>query len=201
VDFTFMPWGRAQEEARTGKWDGTAYWGKRPERERDFLLSDNVITEQWVLLHRSVDALDWSRWQDLGGRTIAAIRSYTYTPEFHALAKAGTLKIDWTPDDVTSLRKLVAGRVDIVPLDRYVACFLLDSQFTPAEVATIRAHPRLITDNFTTHLMLPRQRERSAERLLTFNRGLAKLRASGEYNKLVAAVECKARLASPTGGQ
>lgn len=201
VEYTFLPWGRAQEEARIGKWDGTAYWGRRPERERDFLLSDNVITEQWILLHRADAALDWTRWQDLGNRSIAAIRTYTYTPEFHALAEAGTLKVDWSPDDLATLRKLVAGRADIVPLDRNVACFLLDTQFTPAQAALVRAHPRLITENFTTHLMLPRQKPESVQRLASFNRGLAMLRSSGEYRKLLEAGECKAGLAQPTLGK
>ncbi len=199
IEYTFLPWGRAQEQARSGKWDGTAHWGHKPERERDFLLSDNIITEQWLLLYRAGAPFDWARWEDLGGRTIAAIRTYTYTPEFHALAAAGKLKIDWTPDDLAALRKLVAGRVDLMVLDRNVACFLLDTQFTPAEAALVRAHPRLITENFTTHLMLPKTRPDSAARLALFNRGLAKLRASGEYGKLLAASECKAGLARPAG--
>jgi polar amino acid transport system substrate-binding protein len=197
VEYHFLPWGRAQEEARLGKWDGTAYWGRKPERERHFLLSDNVITEQWLLLYRAGATLEWSRWEDLGTRSIAAIRTYTYTPEFHALAAAGRLKVDWTPDDLASLRKLVAGRADIVALDRNVACHLLDTQFTPAEAAQVRAHPRLMTENFSTHLMLPRQRPESAQRLVVFNRGLAKLRSSGEYQKLLESSECKAGLARP----
>lgn len=201
VEYTFLPWARAQEETRLGKWDGTAYWGRKPERERDFLLSDNVLTEQWILLHRADKPLNWSTWQDLGTRSIAAIRSYTYTPEFHALAAAGKLTVDWTPDDLASLRKLVNGRVDVVPLDRNVACFLLDTQFSPSEAAMVRAHPRLITENFTTHLMLPRQRPESAQRLALFNRGLARLRSSGEYRKLIEGTECKAGLAMPATGR
>lgn len=195
VEYSFMPWGRAQEEARIGKWNGTAAWGRKPEREREFLLSDNVVTEQWVLLYRADTPLDWARLEDLGERRIAAIRSYTYTPQFHALAAVGKLKVDWSPDDLATLRKLVAGRVDIVPLDRNVACFLLDTHFTPAEAALVRAHPRLITENFTSHLMLSKQRPDSAARMAVFNQGLARLRSTGEYQKLLASSECKAGLA------
>lgn len=197
VEYSFMPWGRAQEEARIGKWDGTAAWGRKPEREREFLLSDNVVTEQWVLLYRAGTPFDWANLEDLGERRIAAVRTYTYTPQFHALAAAGKLKVDWSPDDLATLRKLVAGRADIVPLDRNVACFLLDTQFTPAEAALVRAHPRLITENFTSHLMLSKQRPDSATRMALFNQGLARLRSTGEYQKLLASSECKAGLALP----
>lgn len=41
----FYP-GRALAESRLGKWDGTAYWGHKPEHDVGFILSDNVLTEQ-----------------------------------------------------------------------------------------------------------------------------------------------------------
>ena len=51
VRYTFLPWSRALAEAKVGKWDGTAYWGKKPVHETDFWISDNVLTEQWVFVH------------------------------------------------------------------------------------------------------------------------------------------------------
>ena len=191
VEFSFMPWGRAQEETKAGTWDATAAWGKRADRERDFLLSDNVLTEQWVVLHRSAINLDWQRPEDLTGLRVAAIKTYTYTPELLAMMADGRLRVDWSPDALASLRKLAAGRVDIVFLDRQVGCVLIDRYFTPAEALGIRAHPRLITDHFTSHVMLPRDKPESAERLLRINRGLAALRASGEWQALVNANQCQ----------
>ncbi|GAA0750667.1 transporter substrate-binding domain-containing protein [Ideonella azotifigens] len=197
VIYSFMPWGRAQEETKAGLWDGSAYWGRRPDRERDFLLSDNVLTEQWVVLYRAGLKLDWQVPTDLAPYTFAAIRTYTYTPEFIARFNDGTLKVDWTPDDLAGLRKLAAGRVDAMLLERNVACHLIDTQLTPAEGKTIRAHPRLITNQFTTHLMLPRQLPGSVALLADFNRGLAALHASGDYQRLLGDVPCQAGLAQP----
>ena len=142
-------------------------------------------------------AVDWKQPEDLAPYTFGAIRTYTYTPEFHALFASGKLKVDWTPDDLAMLHKLAAGRVDAIILDRNVACYLIDTHLTGAEARTIRAHPRLITENFTTHLMLPRALPQSAARLEVFNKGLAALRASGEYRRLLETNECKAGLAAP----
>jgi polar amino acid transport system substrate-binding protein len=47
-----------------------------------------------------------------------------------------------------------------------------------------------MTETFTTHLMLPRTRNESTARVEEFNNGLKKLRASGEYAKLLAQVKC-----------
>lgn len=197
VVYTFLPWGRALEETRAGKWDGTAYWGRKPEHEKSFLLSDNVLTEQWVVLHRATLAVDWKQPEDLLPYAFGAIKTYTYTPEFHALFASGRLRVDWTPDDIALLHKLAAGRVDAVLLDRNVACYLIDQHLTGAQARTIRAHPRLITENFTTHLMLPKALPQSAARLEAMNKGLAALRASGEYRRLLDPPECKAGLAVP----
>lgn len=93
VSYTFKPWTRSLEEARAGLWDGTAHWGKNPERDTGFLISDNILTEQWVLLYRQRayggDTFDWKSLQDLQGQRIAAVQSYTYTPEFWDMQKSG----------------------------------------------------------------------------------------------------------------
>jgi polar amino acid transport system substrate-binding protein len=197
VVYTFMPWGRALEEARAGKWDGTAYWGHKPEHEKSFMLSDNVLTEVWVVLYRTPLAVDWKVPEDLAPLTFGAIKTYTYTPEFHALFASGKLKVDWTPDDIAALHKLAAGRVDAVMLDRNVACYLIDQHLTGVQARNIKAHPRLITDNFTTHLLLPKVLPQSPARLEAMNKGLAALRASGEYRRLLEFTECKVGLALP----
>lgn len=197
VRYEFRPWQRALEEARAGLWDGTANWGKNPERDHGFLVSDNVITEQWVFIHRADRKFDWKTLADVAGLRIGAIRNYTYTPEFWAMQEQGKLQVDWAADDIINLRKLIAGRIDLVPLDRNVACYLLDTHFTPQQTRLLRAHPRLLTPNFTTHLMLSQNLPASAERMQAFNRGLRALRQSGEYRRLTSSPTCTAKLDAP----
>ena len=86
VDYTFKPWTRTLEESRAGLWDATAYWGRNPERDKGFLISDNVLTEQWVLVYRQAAfkeaPFDWKVLADLKDFRIGIVQSYTYTPEF-----------------------------------------------------------------------------------------------------------------------
>ncbi|MBC3917562.1 ABC transporter substrate-binding protein [Undibacterium sp. CY18W] len=190
VEFTFLPWSRALAESRNGKWDGTAYWGHKPEHDISFWLSDNVITEQWVFVYRNALDFKWTQLDDLRPYRIAMIQDYTYTPEIWAMANKGVLKMEKLPNDMAALRMLMLKRVDIAPMERNVTCDLLARNFTPAEAAQLSAHPKLMTESFTTHLMLPRSLVTSADRIKAFNTGLKKLRASGEYQKLSAQVNC-----------
>ncbi|WP_137939494.1 transporter substrate-binding domain-containing protein [Chitinivorax sp. B] len=198
VEYHFMPWSRAQAETRIGKWDATAYWGRTSERERDFLLSDNVLTEQWVFLHRRKTPFDWQTLDDLANYQIAVIQDYTYTPDFRARLASRKLHGDATPDDLAALRKLILGRVDIVPMERNVACDLLKRFFREEEADQLAAHPKLMTDRFTTHLMLTRSKPTSTKVLQDFNEGLKQLRDSGEHGGLLQQLSCPLVWSTPS---
>lgn len=197
VQYTFKPWTRSLEEARVGLFDGTAYWGKSPERDAGFLISDNVMTEQWLFMYRDrpgAKVFDWESLADLKGQRIAVVQSYTYTPEFWALQKSGVLTVEVAQDDLSNLRRMVAGRVDVTLIERNVACYLMNEHFTRDEVASLHAHPRLLTNQFTTHLMLSNKIPESADRMKAFNLGLAQLKKSKDYAAMLRYPECSLAL-------
>ena len=200
VEYVFLPWTRALVETRDGKWDATAAWGRNAERDKGFLISDNVLTEQWQILYRSDRSFTWSSLQDLAGLRIGVVADYSYTPVFWRMVKDGTLRADVAPDDVSNLNKLLAGRVDVVPLDRNVACDLLGAKFTGEQARRVRAHPKLFVPDFTTHLMMSEKLPASAKRMEAFNRGLKALRQSGEYGKILQQQPCAADLAQALQG-
>ncbi|MBB2485118.1 transporter substrate-binding domain-containing protein [Mitsuaria sp. WAJ17] len=190
VRYQFMPWQRAQNETRVGLWDASAYWGANEERRRDFLLSSNVMSEQWVIVHRRDRPLTWRSLADLKPYMLGVIKGYTYTPEFWRMARKGELRTDGTPDDLAGLRKLLLGRLDAMPMERGTACYLLLSQFSTEDARQIDYHPRLLTDSFTTHVIFPKDKPGSPQLLEDFNRGLKQLQASGEYQRLLRGVAC-----------
>lgn len=194
VTYTFKPWMRSLEEAREGKWDGTAHWGRNAQRDVGFLVSDSILTEQWVFVYRQNAAatarFDWKVFSDLAPLRIGAVQFNTYTPEFWALQRSGALKVDFAVDDVTNLRRLVAGRVDVVPMERNMACFLMKTQFAPVDVESLRAHPRLLTSQFTTHLMLSAKLPQSAQRMKAFNQGLRIVQKDYRYSEKLLQPGC-----------
>jgi len=190
VQFTFLPWSRAQLETERGQWDASAHWGASDERKAKFLLSDNLLTEQWVFLHRRAMQFDWTSTEDLYPYVVGMTRDYTYTPELWAAARAGRLISSSVPNDLAGLKMLQAGRIDVLPLERNVACDLLVQHFDDAAAGQLSAHPRPMTDLFSTHVIFPKDKPRSEQLRLDFNRGLKKLRDSPEYNKLRTNVRC-----------
>ena len=194
VTYSFKPWMRSLEEARDGKWDGTAHWGKNPKRDVGFLISDSILTEQWVFVYRegapATPRFDWKIWGDLAGLRIGAVQFNTYTPEFWELQKAGSIKVEFAPDDLANLRRLVAGRVDVIPMERNMACFLMKAHFAAAEVASLRAHPKLLTHQFTTHLMLSEKLPQSAARMRAFNLGLKSVQKTSQYTEKLQQPGC-----------
>ncbi len=190
VEYTFRPWSRALAETRIGKWDATAYWGKKPEYDTQFHLSDNVVTEQWVMVYRKELGLKWSGLTDLRPYRMATVPDYTYTPELQALIKAGTIKAESAPNDAAVLKLLLLGRADVAPMELSVACELLKTQFSEADFQKLAAHPKLITESFTTHLMMNRTQSGNVQKVADFNAGLKKLRESGEYARLLEKSPC-----------
>jgi len=190
VEYTFLPWSRALAETRIGKWDATAYWGHKPEYDSQFYLSDNVLTEQWAMVYRKELGLKWSVLDDLRPYRMATVPDYTYTPELRALIKAGGIKAESAPNDAAVLKLLILGRADIAPMELSVACELLRTQFPEADFQKLAAHPKLITESFTTHLMMSRTQSGNAQRVSDFNAGLKKLRESGEYARLLEKSPC-----------
>ena len=75
-------------------------------------------------------------------------------------------------------------------MERNVACDLLRRNFSAEDAARLTAHPKRMTDTFTTHLMLPRKRAESAARMQAFNQGLKHLKDSGRHAQLLAQVSC-----------
>ena len=125
------------------------------------------------------------------------MRFNTYTPEFWTLQKAGILTVEFAKDDLNNLRLLVAGRIDVLPMERNMACALMKTHFKPEETLDLRAHPRLLTEHFTTHLMLSEKLPSSAARMQDFNRGLALYKKTPAYAQSLQLADCSLSQKSP----
>lgn len=201
VEFTFLPWSRALAETRLGKWDATAAWGNNPERNPPFFVSDNVVTEKWVFVYRNAVKFSWNHLADLKPYRVGLVQDYTYTPEIWSMASAGDFKSDKLANDVAAIKMLLLDRLDVAPMERNVACDVLQKNFTDADAAKLSVDPKQMIDTFTSHVLLPRSLPDSATRAADFNAGLKKLKASPEYAKLLSQVKCPSGWSSATAGK
>ena len=90
------------------------------------------------------------------------------------------IRMDRSATDEIGFRKLLGGRFPVFISDRDAGLAILREHFRPGETERVTYHPRLVQST-SYHLILPRALPRSAELMERFNRGLQRLRNSGEY--------------------
>ncbi len=162
--FDYMPWMRALELTRNGRFPVSSYWYQSDERAVDFIHVGPIVQDDIVFFHRADMTLpDWSTLSDLADLRIGAVTGYTYTPGFWDAAAAGTINVQTAQTDEANLRKLLAGRIDVYPMSATSGFALIAENFTPEEQVQFDFDdkPMFSTDGF---LLVSRQLE-NAENL------------------------------------
>lgn len=188
VEYTFtMPWiERIYELAKAGEFDATMAWRATPVRLEHFVASaEPVMENRYVFFHRRDDPFDWRRFEDLAGVRIAATRGFNYGDRFRAAESAGRLDVRYADTTKASFERLFAGEARLVAHDQGVGHEDLRAHFDPETRARVTFHPRM-TDHHLSNVIFPRARlERSIALRDAFDRGLARITASGEVARWV----------------
>ncbi len=87
-------------------------------------------------------------------------------------------------DDLQALRRLEAGRIDLLIIDKFVAQYVLSTQM-PKSIDALNSisHPLSIVPNF---LAISRMAPQAQKKLDDFNRGLAMLAQDGRIHAILA---------------
>lgn len=186
VEKGYFPWARSFYLAKVGEWDGSIYWLKTPEREKDFIFSQKPLgSGNFALFYLKKRGTPPKDLNALGKYRIGTTRGYTYGPEFEDLRKAGKLQIEEADSDIMNFNKLLAGRIDLFICGETIGGFLLNTAFSPQEKALIHTMPRVVT-TLGAYLIMPKALPASAERMRAFDQAFAALTASGEVARLLA---------------
>ena len=182
VNFQFLPWPRAYSSAAAGRFDATAVWMHKHEREADFLFSAPLLDEQFVFFHLKSLPFDWRRFDDLTGMTLGGGLEYSYGPDFDRFLATGKVKIERVSSDTQNFEKLLKERVVLYPQEMNVGYASLRSHFSPAEQARITHHRKPLLIN-RSYLMLPKSLKSSPVLLERFNKRLQLWRENGRYQR------------------
>ncbi len=181
VDYVFLPWKRSFEEAKAGKYAGSPMWGKNAEREQDFLYSNPILTLETVFFKKAGSDFDWSATADLKGKKIGGVVGYAYGLEEEE--KNQTVVIDRLGKPEGNYKKLESGRIDAVIEDRDVGMTLVNEL---GLTGAIEIHPKPVNAR-DYHLIVPKTLPNAQQLVDAFNKGLATLKESGEFDAIVAA--------------
>ncbi|WP_434632000.1 substrate-binding periplasmic protein [Chromobacterium sp. CV08] len=184
VTYRYYPNNRTLQSARNGQVDGSFGWAPTPERKRDLLYTQPVLSARMVFFQRKDHRLEWSRWADLKGARVGVTVGNFYSDEFDTEAHRGLMAVDSAPDDLINLRKLLAGRIDLFPIDQEVGKYLIAHHFSPALGSQLEAQSRSFW-SAPLHVVIWRKHARGPELVERFNRGLKALQDSGDFERLL----------------
>lgn len=182
VTFVFLPWARAYADAAAGKFDATAIWMRKAEREKDFIFSEPLLNEQFVFFHLKDKPFSWETFDDLQGMKLGGGLEYSYGPEFDAYLASGQLQMERVPTTRQNFEKLLRQRVALYPEEVHVGYATLRRDFKPEEVEKITHAQKPLLNNLS-YLMLPKELAGSQALVERFNQRLQLYRESGRYER------------------
>ncbi len=184
VEFIYFPWKRALEAGKAGETDVIVNVKKSEEREKYFIYSDPILYYERFFFKKKTLDIHPTSFAEISSYDIATVNGYFYGEDFDNahLHLAPTSSSD---PAMSNLRKLVAGRVDLVVCQVNVCNYLIDQH--KEEFAGIDYIASLPISAFEpTYIAFPRAYlARSQQLLQVFNAGLKKYIAEGKKAELI----------------
>ncbi|MFC4161398.1 substrate-binding periplasmic protein [Chitinimonas lacunae] len=176
---SFFPWARLMHESKAGRVDGVAGLWPSTEREQWFVFSNRVAQTQVGLYMRNDKPISYKSLSDLKPYTVGTVRDYA-NPKAFDEAK---LKVDVVGDDVTNLRKLASGRIDLALIDKGVARYLISTK-APETASKVSWIDPPIEKKYLT-IALSKKAPDYEKKLAAFNQGMALMEKDGTLAKML----------------
>jgi len=175
IELHYLPWKRALEATRIGKYHATSFWSESEERKKDFLHSDIINDASFVFFYNKSNAgFSWCTLGELSQYKIGATRGYTYTKEFWALIDKDVLRASIANGDVQSLKKLVQGKIDLFPISELTGHYLLNQHFTDDERQQVSVYSKPLS-NGKDFILFSKELPKNTRFLKAFNEGFMQL--------------------------
>ncbi|MBE9608587.1 substrate-binding periplasmic protein [Chitinilyticum piscinae] len=184
VKLESVPNNRAIEAPRRGLYDGSFGWARSPEREKDLFYTESVMALRMVFCQRKGESYPWQTLEELAPYRIGATSGNYYSDDFTNLQKSGVLQVDFAGSDVANLRKLLGKRIDLFPIDAEVGPYLMATNLAPEETTQLSCQDKAYW-TAPLHVVISRQRQDGGQLVQQFNTGLAKLKQSGEFARML----------------
>lgn len=120
----YFPWARISLQASTP--DFVGFYPAWPEDlVKGYSSSGTLFKSPLVIAQNKNSPQKTASIDDLKGKFVAVVQGYGNTKEFNDMVAKGIIIGDSGPDDLTGVKKLEAGRVDAMVIDRNVLNYIL----------------------------------------------------------------------------
>ena len=180
VHFDYLPWKRAYEMAKNGTYDATSFWADTEEYPHHFHISTPVMYAKVVFFHlRSKKMIEWQTMNDLKRYNIGTLLGETSTK---MLTQSG-LSVDNAATSEQCFNKLLAGRIDIFPLEILTGLELLKMKLSMEDARRITYHSKPFFETPASVLFSKKLKENELL-VKVFDHGLDTMKKEGRYDAL-----------------
>ena len=182
MELHFMPWKRALEMTKKGKYDGLlgAYYNDK--RAESFYFTDPVSNNEESFIQKKGKGIAYTTLDDLKPYKIGGLRGSAPMAE---LLEQG-FKAEETNDEIMSIKKLNADRLDLVIIGKQQFYYALSHDET---LASLKEAFEVIEPPFKSYgLFCPitKKKAEGNEIVKKFNQALKEMKSDGTYDKILA---------------
>ena len=183
VVIDFLPWKRALEATRRGEYDALYSAWYRQDRTRWFVFSDPLPIANQIGFFKRIDSkISYRTLEDLRPYKIGIVRGYSNPVKF---SQAG-LDVEAVTDDYLNMKKLAAGRIDLVLIDKVIGQYIIHTELPKSAPQLEWLDPPVAIEK--QYLIFSKKASHFAVKCAAFNRGLRKLIESGRAKKIIASL-------------
>ena len=181
VRFENVPWARAEEGVKMGTYDILPNTWMTEKRKSYLLYSEPYAANKVKFIKKKYDPFEYSDLSSLKGKSVGIIRGYGYGDEF--MASTG-FKRETTSNFMLNVKKLVAGRIDLIIEDEIVARAKINKK-DPAVLGKIEFTKKPFSRK-EVHVTCGLANPRHKEIISAFNKGLMEIKNNGKYASIMS---------------
>jgi len=179
ISLTMMPWKRMLQFMEDGTIDCMFAAFKTPEREvyMDYT-SVPIHISSLVFFEKDGSHIKFETLEDLKGLTVGLVRGFKTNEAFDAAVSKGVFRVDEVNNFDQNFKKLSAGRVDLVLVNRHVGGRILK------KLGITNVHPLPVPLSATPAYLTFSKKRQHADLVSLFDIELKKASSDGTYRKI-----------------
>ncbi|BEP28402.1 substrate-binding periplasmic protein [Helicovermis profundi] len=181
TEFKFYTWAKTLKEVNSHNSFATFPWSFNKDRAKDFLFTDPITVSETKLMYLDGGNApkDYTDIKSLKKYKIGGVKDYSYV----SLFDKENIEIDISLKEDEAIKKLYNKRIDLLPASPLVAHDFITKTY-PNEIEKFKFLKTPI-ESLDMGLLVDKNYPNAKEYIQKFNEGLAKLKATGDYDKIL----------------
>lgn len=180
MKISLVPWARGVKMVENGTVDAIFPFFKNEKRLKFTDYSNTYTSEDTALFVLKNSPIQWDGdLLSLSKYTFGRVRGFSSGPQLDPLIESGAIRVEEAVKTVNNIKKLLAGRFDIMVEERHVALYELKKMGRTEDMRQLT----IIHKNLS-YLGFSKKRKRKTT-IEKFNKALREMKEDGSYQKIM----------------